>query len=69
MHSAEFIDLEEEEDENAKPSKFDAFIEKHFGDNMLTIVMWVSVCLSLVIGIGLFMLLPTVIAGGIKSIL
>lgn len=68
MHSAEFIDLEEEEDENAKPSKFDAFIEKHFGDNMLTIVMWVSVCLSLVIGIGLFMLLPTVIAGGIKSI-
>lgn len=66
MHSAEFIDLEEEED--APPSKFDAFLEKHFGDNMLSIVMWVSVCLSLVIGIGLFMLLPTVIAGGVKSL-
>lgn len=66
MHSAEFIDLEPEEDE--KPSKFDEFIERHFGDKMLTIVMWVSVCLSLVIGIGLFMLLPTVIAGGLKSL-
>lgn len=66
MHSAEFIDLEPEEDET--PSKFDDFIERHFGDKMLTIVMWVSVCLALVIGIGLFMLLPTVIAGGLKSL-
>lgn len=66
MHSAEFIDLEE--DEETEPSKFDAFMERHFGDKMLSIVMWVSVCLSLVIGIGLFMLLPTVIAGGIKSL-
>lgn len=66
MHSAEFIDLEGEEEE--KPSKFDAFIEKHFGDKMLDIVMWVSIALSLVLGVGLFMLLPTAVAGWIKSL-
>ncbi len=66
MHSAEFIDLEGEEDE--KPSKFDAFIEKHFGDKMLDIIMWISIALSLVLGVGLFMLLPTAVAGWIKSL-
>lgn len=67
MHSAEFVDLEDEE--NAEPSKFDAFIEKHFGENIISIVMWVSVVFALIIGIGLFMLLPTVIAGGIKNLI
>ncbi len=67
MHSAEFIDLEEESEPSE--SKFDKFIEKHFGDKALNIVLWFSVALSLVIGVGLFMLLPTAIAGGIKSIL
>lgn len=66
MHSAEFMDIEDDED--VKPSKFDEFLEKHFGDNMMNIIMWISVCLSLVLGIGLFMLLPTIIAGGIKNI-
>lgn len=65
MHSAEFVDIEDDED--AKPSKIDAFLEKHFGDSMMSIVMWISVLLSLVLGIGLFMLLPTVIAGGVKN--
>lgn len=67
MHSAEFIDLEEESEPSE--SKFDKFIEKHFGDKALNIVLWFSVALSLVIGVGLFMLLPTAIAGGVKSIL
>ena len=67
MHSAEFVDIEDDED--AKPSKIDAFLEKHFGDSMISIVMWISVLLSLVLGIGLFMLLPTVIAGGVKTAL
>lgn len=66
MHSAEFIDLEEDED--TEPSRFDQFIERHFGDKIMPIIMWVSVVLSLVIGIGLFMLLPTAIAGGIRSL-
>ncbi len=66
MHSAEFVDLEMDEDE--EPSKLDKFLEKHFSDKMMDIIMWVSVALSLVLGIGLFMLLPTIIAGGLKSI-
>lgn len=65
MYSAEFIDLEDEEEQT---SKVDEFLEKHFGDKLISVVMWVSVVLALVLGIGLFMLLPTVIAGGIKSI-
>lgn len=65
MYSAEFIDLEDEEEQT---SKVDEFLEKHFGDKLISVVMWVSVMLALVLGIGLFMLLPTVIAGGIKSI-
>lgn len=69
MHSAEFVDLEGDEDDKGKESKIDAFLEKHFGDKMLDVVMWISVMLSLVLGIGLFMLLPTVIAGGVKRII
>lgn len=66
MYSAEFIDLEDEEEEQT--SKVDEFLEKHFGDKLINVVMWVSVVLALVLGIGLFMLLPTIIAGGIRSI-
>ncbi len=67
MHSAEFIDIESEQEE--KPSKFDEFLEKHFGEKALDVVMWIAVAFSLVIGVGLFMLLPTAIAGTIKSVL
>lgn len=67
MHSAEFIDIESEQEE--KPSKFDEFLEKHFGEKALDVVMWIAVAFSLVIGVGLFMLLPTAIAGTIKSLL
>lgn len=65
MYSAEFIDLEEE---GQQPSKFDLWIEKHFGKYLLNIIMWISVALALVLGIGLFMLLPTVVVGLIKDI-
>ncbi len=65
MYSAEFIDLEEE---GETPSKFDKWIEKHFGKYLLNIIMWISVVFALVLGIGLFMLLPTVIVGFIKDI-
>ncbi len=66
MYSAEFIDLEE--DGEGEPSKFDMWIEKHFGKYLLNIIMWISVVISLILGIGLFMLLPTVIVGFIKNI-
>ena len=65
MYSAEFMDIEEEEETE---SKFDRFLTKVFGDKVMDVLMWVSVILALVLGIALFMLLPTVLAGALKSL-
>lgn len=59
MYSADFMELDTEE----KPSKLDAFIERHFGDKMKDAVIYFSVILSLGLSIGLFILLPNVITG------
>lgn len=59
MYSADFIELEEEE----KPSKIDAFIEKVFGDKLKDAVIYFSVILSLGLSVGLFILLPNVVTG------
>lgn len=54
MFSASFIDVEEEE-----PSKFDAWLEKVFGDKLKDAILYLSVVLSLFLSVGLFILLPT----------
>ena len=54
MFSASFIDVEEEE-----PSKFDAWLEKVFGDKLKDAILYLSVILSLFMSVGLFILLPT----------
>ncbi|SHI73830.1 DUF1385 domain-containing protein [Thermoclostridium caenicola] len=56
MESAEYIEFEEAE------SKFDKWIEKKFGDKSMTIIKFTSVLFALVMGIGLFMLLPNLVA-------
>jgi uncharacterized protein YqhQ len=61
MYSADFVELEDEAEQ--KPSKFDAFIEKLFKDKGKDAVIYVSVILSLVLSIGLFILLPNLLAG------
>ena len=61
MYSAEFVDLEGEEEE--EPGKFDQWLERTFGDKLKTVIIWVSIFISLIFSIGLFMLLPTTIAG------
>lgn len=66
MYSAEFFDLEEEE---AEPSKFDAWLEKTFGDKLKNVIIWFSLIISLAFSIGLFILLPTVIAGWFSPII
>jgi len=58
MNSAEKVDLEEEED-----SRLDEFLKKIFGDNLFQVMLYFSVAIALVFGIGLFMLLPNWIAG------
>lgn len=60
MYSADFVEIEEE---NAKPSKVDKFIERVFGDKLEEILIYFSVILALGMGIGLFMILPYLLAG------
>ncbi len=62
MYSADFIELEEGQ-EGEKPSKLDAFIEKLFGDKFKDAIVYFSVIIALAFSIGLFILLPNVIAG------
>lgn len=57
--SANLCGIEEE----GEPSKFDNFIIDKFGDNAEKVVMGFSVFLSLGLGILLFMMLPSIIAG------
>lgn len=66
MYSAEFVDLEEGEAE--KPSRLDAFLEKLIKDKqkLMEVITYVSVIISLAFSIGLFMLLPNVLAGFLK---
>ncbi len=56
MYSAEFIDIEGDEEEE---SKFDQWLERKFGDKIKDIVIYMSIAISLVLSIGLFMVLPT----------
>jgi uncharacterized protein YqhQ len=61
MFSAEFVELEEGEEE--KPSKLDAFIEKLFGDKLKDAAIYFSVIVAIAFSIGLFILIPNIIAG------
>lgn len=58
MYSAEFME-EEEKEENKKPSSLDEFL----GNNMI----WISVVISIVFSVGLFILLPTVIVDAFRN--
>ena len=65
MFSAEFMDIEDEEESE---SKFDKWLEEKFGDKIKDIVIYVSIVLSLFLSVGLFILLPSVVTGGIESL-
>ena len=67
MYSAKFFEDEEEENNPEKMSKFEKWLWDKFGDKIFTYVMFLSVLLSLVIGIGLFMLLPNYLVGFLKG--
>lgn len=62
MYSAEFIDLEEDDKSN-EPSKIEQFLERKFGDKITDIAIYFSVVLSIFLSVGLFILLPNLIAG------
>jgi uncharacterized protein YqhQ len=60
MYSADFVEIEDDKDK--EPSKFDAFIERIFKDKGKDAVVYVSVVISLAFSIGLFILLPNLLA-------
>ncbi len=67
MFSASFF--EDEEDSPEAMSKFELWLKDKFGDKLLNIVMYISVLFSLVLGIGLFMLLPNFLVGFLKKLI
>jgi len=60
MYSAEFVEFEEEEQE--KKSKFDVFLEKLFGKKAKDALIYITVIISLAFSVGLFILLPNLLA-------
>ncbi|MBQ4527991.1 MAG: DUF1385 domain-containing protein [Clostridia bacterium] len=61
MFSADQMDLED--DESEQMSKFEKWLDNKFGDKIKDIAIYFSVVVALCFSIGLFMILPTVIAG------
>lgn len=64
MYSAEFVDIEDGENE----SKFDKWLEEKLGDKIKDIVIYVAVAFSILLSVALFMLLPTFITSFIEEI-
>lgn len=67
MFSADLYDIED--GEAYEPSKFEKWLDEKFGDKIKDIAIYAAVAMSLVFGISLFMLLPTVIVGFLKNML
>ena len=65
MYSAEFF--EDEEDEPSEPSKFDNFIERVFKDKAEDIGIYITVLVSILISVLLFMIAPTFITNLFKK--
>lgn len=63
MFSADFIDLEEEDESE---SKFDRWLEDKLGDKIKDVVIYFSIFLSVILSVGLFILLPTVATRGLE---
>ena len=66
MFSAEFVDLEGEEETE---SKFDKWLEDKLGDKIKDIVIYVAIALSIVLSVGLFILLPSLLTSVLEWIL
>ena len=65
MFSAEFVDIEGEEETE---SRFDKWLEDKLGDKIKDIVIYVAVAISILMSVGLFILLPTAITQGVQFI-
>ena len=48
-----------------EPTKFEKWIEKHFGKKILDVIMVIAMVLGMVLGVGMFVLLPSAAVKGI----
>lgn len=55
-------------EEEGEPSKFDKFLEEKLGDKLNDVIIYSSVVLSLVLGLGLFFMLPVWLGSFFKTI-
>lgn len=62
-YSASFFEEEEEE----KPSAFTGFLDKVTGGKAEDVMMGLTVCLSIVMAVGLFMILPYLLTGFLEN--
>ena len=71
MFSAKFFEVDEEGNQiEEEPGKFEAWLEKKLGsEKVLNAVIYFSVVLSLFFSVGLFIILPSVIVGFLKSLI
>lgn len=69
MFSAKFFDVDDEGDPTEEePSKFEQWLERKLGsEKALSAVIYIAVILSLLVSVGLFILLPTILVGFIKQ--
>jgi uncharacterized protein YqhQ len=66
MYSAEFVDLEGDEEE--EESKFDKWLEEKLGDNIKDVVIYASIAISLIFCVAVFMLLPTFLTSLVEEL-
>ena len=60
MWSAEFVDIEGDEDE--EQSKFDKWLEDKLGDKIKDVVIGFSVVIAIIFSVGMFMVLPWLVS-------
>ncbi|MBO4941103.1 MAG: DUF1385 domain-containing protein [Clostridia bacterium] len=71
MFSAKFFEVDEDGNQiEQNPGKFEKWLDEKLGSEKATeAVIYVAVCLSLLLSVGLFILLPAVIVGFLKGLI
>lgn len=57
-----------EDEEEEEPTGFERWLTDRFGDNLQKIIMGISMTVAVILAIGIFVLLPTLLSGMIRSI-
>jgi len=66
-YSADIAMPDEESDK--EPGKFEAFLEKIFGDKLGDVLIYFSVFIALLISVGVFILGPTLLTGALRKVI